>query len=260
MATNRFGGTRCIGFGFSPIVNDYKIVVIYNDRGRDKVWGVYQVRVYSLWAKSWKEIEFGNLEGLYIDSYHHSVSANGDVFWFGFKSADDDYCSVVSFDMANEIFTVIPLPASGYDCFVKSLTVYENNLALLCTGWIAQNEHCVKLWVMEKGSRTSGERWIWTHKYTSNICSGLAMLFPITIWGNEIMCEPEFESDPESESESESEGEEDDDPITPLYMFNIASNEFRIFSIPDCGKGSSLIIENYVESLVSISNILVENP
>ncbi|XP_028754816.1 putative F-box protein At3g16210 [Neltuma alba] len=216
-ATNRFGGHCCIGFGFSPIVNDYKIGVIY-DHNLERVWRVYQVKVYSLCTRSWKEIEVGNMEGLYVNA--HSVSDNGHAFWFGFKNEDDDYCSIVSFDIATEVFTLIPMPASDDRSF-KYITGE-----------------------MDLGSQ-----------YTSSACSGLSMLYPITIWGNKIICQPEFDGDSEDH-----EGEKDNDPLTPLYMFNIGSTEFRIFAIPSCNKGYGLTIDNYVESLVSIGNIHVENP
>ncbi|KAK4259370.1 hypothetical protein QN277_005710 [Acacia crassicarpa] len=257
---DEFKGGYCIGFGFSPIVNDYKIVVIYVRYGAEKR-GVFRVKVFSLRTRLWKEVEFGNLKGLCVGD--DTVTVNGRVFWFGYKAGsheDGSYCQVVSFDIANEVFSLVPMPAE-HDSLMQNLTVHENNLAMLCVQWITADIYCIKLWVMDEGSGTFGERWSWTNTYYSGHCY---MLFPLTIWGNEIICEPEFydESDfqYESQPEFESEGEEDDDPSKPLYLYNLDSNEFKTFDIRNCGNCSSIMIHSYVESLVSISNFHVENP
>ncbi|KAI9127039.1 hypothetical protein K1719_001598 [Acacia pycnantha] len=208
----------------------------------------------------WKEVQFGNLKGFCVGD--DTVSVNGHVFWFGYKAGrheDGSYSTVVSFDIANEVFSLMPMPAE-HDSLMQNLTVHENKLAMLCVKWITADIYCIKLWVMDDGSGTFGERWSWTNTYYSGHCY---MLFPLTIWGNEIICEPEFydESDfqYESQPEFEFEGEEDDDPSKPLYLYNLDSNEFKTFDIRDCGNCSGIMIHSYVESLVSINNFYVQN-
>ncbi|CAH9067806.1 unnamed protein product [Cuscuta epithymum] len=65
-----------LSFGFRPFVNVYKIVLICEVLGEV----VVGVQVYSLTTNSWKDIEFGNLEGKCW--FHQSITVNGSVFWF----------------------------------------------------------------------------------------------------------------------------------------------------------------------------------
>ncbi|XP_028798182.1 putative F-box/LRR-repeat/kelch-repeat protein At1g11620 [Neltuma alba] len=149
---------------------------------------IIRVEVFSLSTKSWKEVEFGNLKGIIIGK-PEAVSANGAVFWFGFKEHGSlDNCLIVSFDMANEVFTLIPMPPVSF-FMKKKLTVYENNLAILCEKW---NE--VTIWKKEIVCKSKGE------------------------------CEV-YE---ESEGEYDEDEDVDDGNEIALYMFNPAANEFEM--------------------------------
>ncbi|XP_054778139.1 F-box protein At3g07870-like [Prosopis cineraria] len=140
---NNFKGIHYLGFGFSSVVNDYKVVIIYV-------------------IKEDEEVEFGDLKGLCISS--RSVTVDGAMFW------------------------LMPVPDAMDMNYgeIKRLTVYDNNLAMLCSKWIRENED--ELWVMEEATGTSGERWSWTHTYSSPF-RGLVRLDPVAIWRNEIVCE-----------------------------------------------------------------------
>ncbi|KAI9074660.1 hypothetical protein K1719_043376 [Acacia pycnantha] len=222
------------GFGFSPIVNDYKIVrtfaVLYDV--------VTQVELFSLNRGRWKAIDIGNLKGVILES--KTVTANGAIFWSGVKlvdekegednidfQEDEDYIEeaedkvvvnvIVSFDIAKEVFTVIPRPKSGYG--VK-LTVYENKLAILCDTWEDDDEipYVIDLWVLDEGTCASGETWSWTKRYTSSPLS--RTLDPMTIWRNEIVYKPI------------SEEHDDGGRINVLYMTNLTTNEVKRSVIP----------------------------
>ncbi|XP_054797553.1 F-box/kelch-repeat protein At3g23880-like [Prosopis cineraria] len=249
-----FQGVCDIGFGYSPIVDDYKIVIIYSRRD-GAPFKVNQVEVYSLSTKSWKEIEFGVLEGVSVST--ETVTANGSMFWFGFNVDEDDdediyefddYGSIVSFDIANEVFTLIPMPDIGF-CREEILTVYENKLAVLCNK-STRSFDWVEMWVLtESASDESGERWRWIDKYYSNDFVGLSCVYPMIVWVNQIVCEPQppFESD-----EDEINGE----AKVVLYLSHAITNEFKKISIRRYGAGHT--IYNYVESLVSIGNVKIE--
>ncbi|KAI9112659.1 hypothetical protein K1719_016325 [Acacia pycnantha] len=78
---SKFPLSYCIlGFGFSEIVDDYKIVKTYTGRGNV----IIGVKMYSLSTDSWKNIEFGSLEGLELLNF--SVIVNGVIFWSALDS------------------------------------------------------------------------------------------------------------------------------------------------------------------------------
>ncbi|KAI9128645.1 hypothetical protein K1719_000128 [Acacia pycnantha] len=146
-------GRLDIGFGFSPIVNDYKIVLIYGHFRQNQI--VFRVKVFSLCTRLWKEIEFGNLKEIRVVA--DPVSANGHVFWLGFKAglgADSHNSREVSFDIANEVLSLMPMPAEDDSDEMQSevLSVHENNLAMLWVKFSTEDIYCIKLWVMDEGS------------------------------------------------------------------------------------------------------------
>ncbi|XP_028798014.1 putative F-box protein At3g16210 [Neltuma alba] len=67
------------GFGFSPIVNDYKIVRTYSKF----YYEVDRAEVFSLSRGSWKRIDSGNLKAVRLNS--EAVTTNGAIFWSGVK-------------------------------------------------------------------------------------------------------------------------------------------------------------------------------
>ncbi|KAI9117691.1 hypothetical protein K1719_011857 [Acacia pycnantha] len=102
-----------IGFGFTPIDNDYKIVMIRSNFAVNPVEG----EVYSLNSRSWKEVEFENLEGTICINSFGNVILNGVVYGLGGKQPSsvfvDHYDMVVSIDLTKHVCTSIPLPDLG---------------------------------------------------------------------------------------------------------------------------------------------------
>ncbi|KAK4256284.1 hypothetical protein QN277_009169 [Acacia crassicarpa] len=256
------------GFGFSPIVNDYKIVrtfsVFYD--------GVTQVEVFSLNRGTWKAIDIGNLKGVRLKS--ETVTANGAIFWselnLGQKKEgednidfheDEDYIeeaadkvdAIVSFDIAKEVFTMIPRPKLDYYVDVN-LTVYENKLALLCVYEDDEIPYVVDLWVLNEGTCASGQTWSWTKRYTASgqtwswterytTSPFVFPLIPVTIWRNEIVYRPISE-------EHDDKGRR----RRVLSITNLTTNDVKRSVIPYSESIRS--IYNYVESLVSVGNQL----
>ncbi|XP_054778140.1 putative F-box protein At3g10240 [Prosopis cineraria] len=235
-----------------PVANDYKVVIIYVIQ-EDDVYRVNRVQVYSVSTKSWKKVEFGNLEGLCVSS--ESVAANGAVFWYGFNGDEDEfeldcYRLIVSFDIANEVFTLMPVPDLDYG-EPQKLTVYENNLAMLCNIRPEESEDyeydCIDLWVMEEATSKTGERWSWANKYTSSPFRGLIRLEPMAIWRNEIVCEARLKFN-----------NKNDETKVDLCLLNVTTSELEWFDINKYSTFYRML--NHVESLVSIGNVLVQDP
>ncbi|XP_054779388.1 F-box/kelch-repeat protein At3g23880-like isoform X1 [Prosopis cineraria] len=171
---NHDGDFYEFGFGFSPIVNDYKIVIARETEidleGNGVSYRITGAEVYSLSEGSWKEIQVGDVGVLNLVGL--PVTVNGAIFWNGYKM-DRDYLKVceeviVSFDIAMEVFTFIPSPSEIDSC---NLTVHENKLAILSRLMNGYGESSViDLWVTEEVAGASEERWSWTRKYSISTC------------------------------------------------------------------------------------------
>ncbi|KAK4256134.1 hypothetical protein QN277_009042 [Acacia crassicarpa] len=228
-------GTCYVGFGFSQIVNDYKIVRVSISRLADDL--VYLVQVFSASTRSWKEVEVGKLKGI-MSFFGGGFSFDGSIFWFGFdckRSWGKKLC-LISFDVATESFALIPIPRSTLVTIESRLTTYENKLAMLSKTRV-HSSFSINLWVMEECEDTSGEGWIWTKIYTSNPFPHRAHFSStLTIWRNEIV--------------GVNEGK------TVLVLCNLHTNEFKMLALGKYSIGD--LIWNYAESLVSVCDIHVE--
>ncbi|KAI9127211.1 hypothetical protein K1719_001770 [Acacia pycnantha] len=237
--------SKKIGFGFSSIVNDYKIVIIGGYHLRNDLNN--EVEVYSLSTGLWKEVKCGNLDG--VDIQLRGESINEAIYWFGVKLNVENgnrLCLLVSYDIATEVFTLMPLPilAPPYqDSCSNRLTVHENKLALLSDSAIGDHESSlINLWVMEENTGVSMERWSWTKKYS---ISHPYSLLPGTIWRNEIVCHfvaPRHIS--AAAPPTVKNGERN------IVMVNPTTNESKRVSIHKYGFGYDVL--NYVESLVPV--------
>ncbi|XP_028768321.1 F-box/kelch-repeat protein At3g06240-like [Neltuma alba] len=169
-----------VGFGFSLVVNDYKIVKLFIINLL-----VFQVEVYALTTGFWRKVKFRNLEGISLMS-DSGFTYNGSIFWVGLQVGIDPGL-IVSFDVAMEVFTLIPFPTKSLflESYGITFTMYDNKLALLSSTFIGIHESSfIDLWVIEESTNESRERWIWTKIYTSRpYPRGLC---PMVIWRNEI--------------------------------------------------------------------------
>ncbi|KAI9127373.1 hypothetical protein K1719_001932 [Acacia pycnantha] len=244
-----------IGFGFSPIVDDYKIVKISAQKYDGRV---NEVKVYSLSIGSWKDVQFGNLDGVGIITTN-GFSFNGAIFWIGYKIGleedEDEVGWIVSFDIAMEVFALIPMPSSlvsvTYTPYPRSryhLTAHDNKLALLSHTLSGDlKSSMIHLWVMEEGTCGSRERLVWTKKYISSPYLGY-MLVPVAILRDEVVCIVASSlSDPIDKIE--------DDEGKPVLL-NLTTNEFKASDIRKSVLGYGIF--NYSESLVPVGNIHTE--
>ncbi|VFQ67495.1 unnamed protein product [Cuscuta campestris] len=219
-----YKGHSNVGFGFGPIINDYKVVILWCDD-----FPCY-AQVYSLTSGSWKVVECEILEGirLYPEWTRPSVTAKGSIFWLGRK---DDGDIIVSL----ELFTLIPVPVIADPVWWRRLVVYENKLALFIEHRLSENSKSIDLWVREEGNVASsslGERWTWTKKYNTTLPRKVD---PLTIWKNGIVCKVY----------------EGWQVVKPrITLFNVTTGEFDAFVMHDCDK-----CIDYVESLVPVGEI-----
>ncbi|KAK4259892.1 hypothetical protein QN277_006180 [Acacia crassicarpa] len=228
----------CFGFGFCPILNDYKIV-------RVRVSGYHfhetfdGAEVFSGSTGSWKIFKDKNLENVFLFKVQ-SFTCNRAIFWFGSKRVvKGEYVSlIVSFDIAMEVFSLIPMPPIDFNYKTANFTLHESKLGVL--HGIESPESCrIELWVMEEDKSAAGEReiWSWTKKYTSNPYPFL--LLPRAIWRNEIVCTI-IDETPRRGSNN-------------IVLINLTTNEFNKVSTPRFDPSHGIF--NYVQSIVSVTNI-----
>ncbi|KAI9084662.1 hypothetical protein K1719_033306 [Acacia pycnantha] len=234
-------GEYSVGFGFSPIVNDYKIVKLCMSNDL-----VDQVEVYALREGLWRAVGLGDLEGVFV-SGRGGVTCNGAIFWFGLKEDEEEEdCErvIVSFDIAMEVSTLIPFPNMplALESIFNRLTMYQNKLAMLAPTVVGNPEsYLINLWVLEESTDPSKERWSWTKLYTSRPNPYRFSISAQIVWRNEIVC---------SVNSSKPENHE-----AKVVFCNITTDEFKVFAIPKRSNSSQMF--DYVESLVLLDRIQV---
>ncbi|KAI9127240.1 hypothetical protein K1719_001799 [Acacia pycnantha] len=193
-----------LGFGFSPLDNDYKIVRII---GRSIY--IHAVEVYSLNYKSWKEVHVGDdIKG--TATFGGNVTINGVMFWDAMRHSE--YNLILSFDLAKEVCRLIQKPYHRLYS-PRRLIEYKNKLAMMVAALAGRNvPNLIHLWVMEK------DTFKWTKIYTSSPCP-CDSLCPVTIWRNEIVLKlidlPKNDGQP-----------------MILYLLNRATNKFKRLVLP----------------------------
>ncbi|TKY71483.1 putative F-box protein [Spatholobus suberectus] len=247
-------GFHYVGFGFSPAVNDYKIVRIsmsvFDEEDQIVVLDdvrVDRAEVYSLTTGSWREIDATNLRPLCLVS--SSVATTGTIFWLATMTSDSDTDSefVVSFDIGRELFTLLngpPLPPSPTRSYSNVLVVYNDKLAMFRHYIIGNFESCsFDLWVLEdvRNHTCGGPGESWVKMYSVGPFSRI--LYPLSIWRDEIVCREELSRD----------GNEYRGVETVLSLFNPLSNELK--KLPGNRDEYCYVPFTYAESLVPVGNI-----
>ena len=251
-----------MGFGFSAIVNDYKIVMLFCKGSRDAE--VLFVEVFSLSTGSWKTLaEAGRV--LAANVGHHvrkGFPFDGAIFWLGYRFRSDlgvDHC-LISFDIATESYTLIPIPKKNSDGLCNtSLTTHENKLVVLSGRMDRPNEgmptsefyeemptsesYSIDFWVLKSKTR-SKVGWTWTKLYTIKPYPQCPhILRPLTVWRNQF-----FGSFEEVAGANYITNEIE----FVLCSLHLHTNEFKMLA-----RGQLTIdheIQNFAESLVSLRN------
>ncbi|XP_030462546.1 F-box/kelch-repeat protein At3g06240-like [Syzygium oleosum] len=186
-----FVDTRMVlGFGYSDIINDYRIVRItyFHDNNEGYMGRLeYEVQVYRLSTDMWRTVEFNN--GCELSDLS-TVSFNGNLHWISIV-ADGDRCwcygSIITFGVAAEVFNQIALPKSclvGVTYDYVYLSVLNNSLVLLINHVDPRNQlnDTCYVWVMtEYGVAES-----WTKLHTLDLNEGVSRFHGFT-WSGELL-------------------------------------------------------------------------
>ncbi|PON52113.1 LOW QUALITY PROTEIN: F-box associated domain, type [Trema orientale] len=95
--------TRVVGFGYDPRSDDYKFVITKSLEVFEP--GPYIAEIFTLSTNSWEEIEF-DLDVHIPNCDYQVVYCNGFCYWYFW----DWECTIVSFDIGDEVFQIIPGP------------------------------------------------------------------------------------------------------------------------------------------------------
>ncbi|KAI9123771.1 hypothetical protein K1719_005071 [Acacia pycnantha] len=227
------------GFGFSSVVNDYKIVKFYNQEysktknkkknknKKNAARGHDRVEVYSLNTNSWKELEFrAVLQSTTIISKH--VSVDGTISWLG--AQQDSSHAVVSFDLGTQVFTLTPIsfPFKWAGFPMISLGLYQNKFAIF-HHYCNDSWNSIDIGVMEEVAGESGKSFSCIDRY--DIGSMEYFFNLLCIWRDEIVFHELYK----------------------LKLFNVTTKELKDF--PDSTDYDWYVGVNYEESLVSVWNI-----
>lgn len=135
-----------MGIGCSPKSNEYKVVMVSSRSAS---------YVFSLSEGGWTAVEASSFE--ISGDFKSNVCVNGVVHWASYSPSN----SIVHFDVADEVFDVIPYPAGGLRQGGFSLAVFSE-----CLGVIEYEENnCIHIWVM----KDYNARESWTRSLTFNL-------------------------------------------------------------------------------------------
>lgn len=141
-----FCGARVYGFGYEPVLDDYKLVSISQFIGLDYQSFESEVKVYSLRTNAWKEIEsmpyvlcYTGKMGILVNNYLHWVVTR--------KLEPEETELIVGFDMGTERFQEVPIPDNVNHHFEMEVGVIENNLCIVAN---YQEEGDFEVWVMKE--------------------------------------------------------------------------------------------------------------
>ncbi|XP_021900938.1 F-box protein At3g07870-like [Carica papaya] len=153
--------SRVLGFGFDSRSDDYKVIklaypqipsltMIFNNPPK--------VEVYSLNSRSWRSIDAVTPPGGFIESSRKQVFLNGAVHWVAMS--DRHGYSIVSFNIADEVFDEMPLPeirgSSSSPAYFsiallgKHLSAFEYEGFAWSNSGVGLLSRGVSVWVMEK--------------------------------------------------------------------------------------------------------------
>nr|XP_023901284.1 F-box protein At3g07870-like isoform X2 [Quercus suber] len=177
----RFRSHGLVGYrsalGFDPRTNDYKVVRIVSRCGtkRTEEAKIPVVEIYSLNEGSWRITRAGKSfpPGFSFVDRESSTSLNGAVH-FVVKDRDNKSCPLVlSFDLGDEVFRIIPVPngAFGTSDYVRT-SVIGGSLSLLCHDTYRHRvNNCCSIWVMKEYGVVDS----WTKQFTVNFNGGLLL-------------------------------------------------------------------------------------
>ncbi|XP_021743843.1 F-box protein CPR30-like [Chenopodium quinoa] len=140
----------CLGFGFNELANDYKIIrVVYIHRIDLFEEVPVLVEVYSVSARSWRYIENSSPNHLLQMQQCTQCFFKGAIHWMGYNRLNRGLSAIVTFDVVDESFGEVKLPASleGSNSSFRGLI---NRVCWDMLALIQVNSGCCQIWVMKK--------------------------------------------------------------------------------------------------------------
>ncbi|KAJ0691900.1 putative F-box domain-containing protein [Helianthus annuus] len=142
------------GFGFDPIIDDYKILRITRRNSF----------VYTLKTRAWREIASPNIPFSNVEP--QSCIFNGVLHWVVNKTDVFDVCNnsyIMTFDLSSEVFSTIDLPEPHWE--TNGVTIIKGSLAVIST-----NRH--------------GRSWIWVRREYNNFVASWSRAFEVNKYIN----------------------------------------------------------------------------
>lgn len=217
----------CLGFGFDPNANDYKVVRFLCYKGlKPSVQPVQKVEVYSKIRDSWRENNVG-LQFKVTESSSPTAVVSGGIHWMATGS---DYSEVIAcFVMGREVFEEMSLPDSygiGGTDIGKQLAVVKDCLAVVVYPLRGDVNKGIDVWVMKE----YGVKESWTKQFRFGTFSGVARPLACFKSGEFIM----------------------QNNKDKLFLYDPNTRKFD--KLPLCRARYIYDIHTYMESLVSLND------
>lgn len=168
-----------MGFGYSGIDNDYKIVRIVDD-----FYGNLSPCVYSLYGRRrplWHRLNSSGLSGLEFGNDGVTMTEARRVVWRTYSETAKNHV-ILLFNTDEEVFKLLPSPTNLHQyALPPKPTEYVGRVALLSSLYDDIRRRTeVKLWLLDE--EVSG----WSVIYTVSLQGGCWC--PATMWGEKIIC------------------------------------------------------------------------
>ncbi|XP_076921171.1 putative F-box protein At3g10240 [Bidens hawaiensis] len=152
--------SRAVGFGFDPVISDYKILWM------SKVGSF----VYTLKTRTWHAIASPTTRVCDLNSYQ--CLFNGALHWVAKRclSLTPDVCRyyIMAFDLSSEVFSTIELPKPTWETGL--VTIIDGCLAV-----ISSKHDTSRIWV--RGEHNGTASWSVVYKLNSNPFKGVRRVF-----------------------------------------------------------------------------------
>ncbi|XP_006341882.1 F-box protein CPR30-like [Solanum tuberosum] len=180
-----------LGFGFDPMLNDYKVVRIskvYTDPYKYSYHSIREkkVEVYDMWVDSWRELDIldQQLPGIYWLPCSQKFY-KGSCHWFT-NTTDDNSVAVFCFDITTETFRIMNMPDCCHFFYGPryGLVILIECLTLICyhdrEPQVDPSEDMIDIWIMKEYGVSES----WIKKYT---IQPLPIEYPLAGWKDYLL-------------------------------------------------------------------------
>jgi F-box interacting protein len=140
-------------FGFHPVTKEYKVIHFLAEHHRYSQATCNVIQVYTLGSEKWRDIRTSEALSLNCVKDYGVVSVDGAMFWLTENSGARWKHAVISFDLSEETFTQLQLPAAALESSkIRRYWITEID-GKLCIATCEVNRHRPRM--------LSGELQIW---------------------------------------------------------------------------------------------------